>query len=73
VLDLSVGGLCVSIEKSERIVVGEKVRLNFLTPEGQIRTDAVVRHVRPERLGLKIYRSKRGRPRPFDRTDDTTS
>jgi hypothetical protein len=54
VLDLSVGGLCVSIEKSERIVVGEKVHLNFLTPEGQIRTDAIVRHVQPERLGLKF-------------------
>ena len=54
VLDLSVGGLCLSIEKSERIVVGEKVHLNFLTAEGQIRTDAIVRHVRPERLGLKF-------------------
>jgi hypothetical protein len=48
------GGLCVLIEKSERIVVGEKVHLNFLTPEGRIRTDAIVRHVRPERLGLKF-------------------
>jgi hypothetical protein len=54
VLDISVGGLCVSIEKTERIVVGEKVHLNFLTPEGQIRTDAIVRHSRPERLGLKF-------------------
>lgn len=54
VLDLSGGGLCVSIEKSERIVVGEKVHLNFLTPEGQIRIDAIVRHVRHERLGLKF-------------------
>jgi len=54
VLDLSVGGLCLSIEKSERIVVGEKVHLNFLTAEGQIRTDAIVRHVRSERLGLKF-------------------
>jgi hypothetical protein len=54
VLDLSVGGLCVSIEKSERIVVGEKVHLNFLAPKGQIRTYAIVRHVRPERLGLKF-------------------
>ncbi len=54
VLDLSVGGLCLSIEKSERIVVGEKVHLNFLTPEGQIRAEAIVRHVRPERLGLKF-------------------
>ena len=54
VLDLSVGGLCLSIEKSERMAVGEKVHLNFLTPEGQIRTDAIVRNVRPERLGLKF-------------------
>ncbi len=54
VLDLSVGGLCLSIEKSQRIVVGEKVHFNFLVPEGQIRTDAIVRHARPERLGLKF-------------------
>ena len=54
VLDLSAGGLCLSIEKSERIVVGEKVHLNFLTPEGQIRAEAIVRHMRPERLGLKF-------------------
>jgi len=54
VLDLSVGGLCLSIEKSERIAVGEKVHLNFLTSEGQIRADTIVRHVRPERLGLKF-------------------
>jgi len=54
VLDISVGGLCVSIEKSERIAVGEKVHLNFLTSEGQIRADIIVRHVRPERLGLKF-------------------
>jgi hypothetical protein len=54
VLDLSVGGLCLSIEKSERIVVGEKVHFNFLVPEGQIRADASVQHVQPERLGLKF-------------------
>ena len=54
VLDLSVGGLCLSIGQSERMAVGEKVHLNFLTSEGQIRTDAIVRHVRPERLGLKF-------------------
>src|SRR5882762_337280 len=54
VLDLSVAGLCLSIDKSERMAVGEKVHLNFLTPEGQIRTDAIVRHIRPERLGLKF-------------------
>jgi hypothetical protein len=54
VFDLSAGGLSLSIEKSERMAVGEKVHLNFLTPEGQIRTDTIVRHVRPERLGLKF-------------------
>jgi hypothetical protein len=54
VLNLSVGGLCLSIDKSERIAVGEKVHLNFLTPEGQIRTDAIVRHIQPQRLGLKF-------------------
>ena len=72
VLDLSVGGLCLSIGQSERIVVGEKIHLDFLTSEGQIRTDAIVRRVRPERL-LKIYRYNRGRPHSFDSTDDTTS
>ncbi len=54
VFDLSVGGLCLSIEKSERMAVGEKIHLNFLTPEGQIRAETIVRHVRPERLGLKF-------------------
>jgi hypothetical protein len=54
VLDLSVGGLCLSTEKSERMAEGEKVHLDFLTSEGQIRADAIVRHVRPERLGLKF-------------------
>jgi c-di-GMP-binding flagellar brake protein YcgR len=54
VLDLSVGGLCLSIEKSERMAVGENIHLNFLTQEGQIRADATVRHMRPERLGLKF-------------------
>jgi c-di-GMP-binding flagellar brake protein YcgR len=58
VLNLSVGGLCLSIDKSERIAVGEKVHLNFLTSEGQIRTDAVVRHVQPQRLGLKFIAIK---------------
>ncbi len=54
VLDLSVGGLCLSIGEAERMADGEQVHLNFLTPEGQIRTDAIVRHVRPERLGVKF-------------------
>jgi c-di-GMP-binding flagellar brake protein YcgR len=54
VLDLSLGGLGLSIEKSERIDVGEKVHINFLAPEGQIRADAVVRHAEPGCLGLKF-------------------
>ena len=54
VLDLGVGGLCLSIGQSERMTVGEKVHLDFLTPEGQIRAEAIVRHLRPERLGLKF-------------------
>jgi hypothetical protein len=29
VFDLSVGGLCVSIQKAKRIAVGEKVHINF--------------------------------------------
>jgi hypothetical protein len=48
------GGLCLSLEKSEHMAVGEKIHLNFLTPEGQIRADVMVRYVRPERLGLKF-------------------
>ena len=48
------GGLCLSIEKPEPVVVGERIHLNFLIPEGQIRTDAIVRHVRPERLGVRF-------------------
>jgi hypothetical protein len=58
VLDLSVGGLCLSIEKSERIAVGEKVHLNFLTAEGQIRTDAIG-YGRSEALG--VVRQNSGR------------
>ena len=54
VLDLSLGGLGLSLEKSERMAVGEKVQLNFLAPEGQIRADTIVRHVRPDRMGLKF-------------------
>ena len=54
VFDLSVGGLCLSVGQLERVAVGEKVHLNFLTLEGQIRAEAIVRHVRPERLGLKF-------------------
>jgi c-di-GMP-binding flagellar brake protein YcgR len=54
VLDLSLGGLGLSIGESERVAVGETVHLNFLTPEGQIRAATVVRHARSSRLGLKF-------------------
>jgi hypothetical protein len=36
------------------MAIGEKIHLSFLTPEGQIRADAVVQHVRPDRMGLKF-------------------
>jgi hypothetical protein len=54
VLDLSLGGLSLAIGESECMAVGEKVRINFLTPEGQIRADTIVRHVRPGSRGLKF-------------------
>jgi hypothetical protein len=54
VLDLSLGGLGLSIEKSERMGVGETVHIHFLTQEGQIRADAVVRHLKPDGVGLKF-------------------
>ena len=54
VLDLSLAGLRLSIDKSESMGVGEKIHINFLTPEGQIRADAIVRNMRPGNLGLKF-------------------
>jgi c-di-GMP-binding flagellar brake protein YcgR len=64
VLDLSLGGLGISLDKSERIGLGETVQVNFLAPEGQIRADAVVRHVEPGSLGLKfVALSDEDRPR----------
>ena len=53
VCDLSVGGVFLStpIPRSE----GEKVQLEFLVPEGQIRAEAVVRYAIPNGgLGLKF-------------------
>jgi len=44
----------LAIGKLECMAVGEKVHLNLLAPEVQIRTDATVRHVQPERLGLRF-------------------
>jgi hypothetical protein len=53
VLDLSSGGLFVLTQESR--AVGVKANLHFLVEEGQIRAEAVVRHVKPGRgLGLKF-------------------
>jgi len=53
VRDLSTGGLFVETEKARD--VDTKVRLDFLVQEGQIRAEAVVRHVKPgSGLGLRF-------------------
>ena len=53
VRDLSSGGLFVQTKKTR--AVGAKTNVHFLVEEGQIRAEAVVRHVRPGRgLGLEF-------------------
>jgi len=53
VLNVSLGGLF--IETREPAMVDAKTRLDFLVPEGQIRAEAVVRHVNPGYgVGLKF-------------------
>jgi hypothetical protein len=53
VRDLSMRGLFVQTERARH--VDASIRLDFLVPEGQIRAEAVVRHVRPGNgLGLKF-------------------
>ena len=53
VKDLSIGGLFIQTPKAKRI--GSTTNLHFLVQEGQIRADAVVRHVQPGGgLGLKF-------------------
>ena len=53
VRDLSSGGLFVQTRKSGS--VGAKTHLHFLVEEGQIRVEAVVRHVEPSSgLGLEF-------------------
>jgi len=53
VRDVSLGGLFVETAKSG--AVDSTAKVDFLVQEGQIRTDAVVRHVEPGRgLGLKF-------------------
>lgn len=54
VLDLSAGGLFIQAPKP-RGVVGTTVKLDFLVQEGQVRAEAVVRHVKAGRgLGFKF-------------------
>ena len=53
VRDLSMGGLFVETEKARD--VDATIRLDFLVQEGQIRAEAVVRHVKPgSGLGSKF-------------------
>jgi hypothetical protein len=53
VWNLSPGGLFIEARGSGS--VGEKIKLEFLVQEGQIRAEAVVRHVQPGRgVGLKF-------------------
>lgn len=53
VCDLSLGGLFIESSFVENL--GAPVKLDFLADEGQIRANAVVRHVRPGKgLGLKL-------------------
>ena len=53
VRDVSLGGLFVETAKPR--AVGSRVKVDFLVQEGQIRADAVVRHVKPGcGLGLKL-------------------
>src|SRR5712671_517106 len=52
VRDLSLGGLFVETAKST--AVGASVNLYFLVQEGQIKAEAVVRHVKRGGLGLKF-------------------
>lgn len=53
VRDLSMGGLFLETEKASD--VDATIRLDFLVQEGQIRAEALVRHVKPgSGLGLKF-------------------
>jgi len=53
VRDLSAGGLFIATRGSRP--VGMKAKLDFLVQEGQIRAEAIVRHIEPQKgLGLKF-------------------
>jgi hypothetical protein len=62
VKDMSVGGLFIETPRVKRL--GAITNLHFLVQEGQIRADAVVRHVKPGGgLGLKFQAvSEKDRP-----------
>ena len=62
VKDMSVGGLFIETPRIKRL--GSTTNLHFLVQEGQIRADAVVRHVKPGGgLGLKFQAvSEKDRP-----------
>jgi len=60
VCDLSVGGLFLSTPASPPL--GAKAKLDFLVQEGQIRAEAVVRHLVPGGgLGFEIHSDTRQR------------
>lgn len=63
VRDLSLGGLF--LETKIHRAVGASTKIDFLVDEGQIRAEAVIRHVRPGTgLGLKfIALTDQDRPR----------
>jgi hypothetical protein len=68
VRNLGVGGLFIETRKPT--VVGTKARLGFLVQEGQIRADAVVRHVQADHgLGLKFTALSHG-DRPLGRINE---
>jgi hypothetical protein len=53
VQNLSLGGLFIKTQKP--IVAGAKTQLDFLVKEGQIRADAIVQYVIPDRgVGLRF-------------------
>lgn len=52
------------IETPKPMAVGATIKLHFLVPEGEIRTEAVVRYVKPGHgLGLE-FTAVRGEDRP---------
>lgn len=63
VLDLGAGGLFIRTREPKP--VGARVKIEFLVQEGQIRADAIVRHVEPNKgLGLMYTAMPSGdRPR----------